>query len=87
MIKTISDYPLVAGEILRRNQARKSGRGLSKYWLRHHPYCEVPSKTGAPTCMNRSTTIIYFKQHGIKSDPQPWFAACDECFNRVMKTL
>ena len=60
-------------------------RSLAKFYLLRHPYCEMPSESGAPTCMRRAVQIHHM--HGrtgtLLCDVSFWLAVCRECHDYI----
>lgn len=65
----------------RRAKELKTYRELKMFILGKRPYCEMPSRTGAPTCLNPATEIHHVRgRYGpMLNDTRYWIAICDDC--------
>ncbi len=57
------------------NDEERSKQSLRRWYMKYHPYCEIASPTGAPSCMNAATRVL-FSDDGCVS-------ICEECFERL----
>lgn len=60
-------------------------RSLKNYFLSQRPYCEMPSETGAPTCLRTATQVHHIKgRSGALLCDTRWFmAVCQECHDYI----
>jgi hypothetical protein len=60
-------------------------RSMKEQWLRQHPYCQMPSETGAPTCMRRAVQLHHMKGRmgSLLCDTRFWMGVCMECHNYI----
>jgi hypothetical protein len=78
--------PLTRKKPLRRASKKRAGelkvyRSLKNYILSRHPYCEMPSRTGAPSCLNKATQIHHVRgrSDNLLCDITWWMAVCEDC--------
>lgn len=59
-------------------------RSLKKFILGERYYCEMPSRTGAPSCLNRATQIHHMKGRGKNLNSVVyWLAICNDCHRYI----
>lgn len=62
-------------------------RKFAPVFLAAHPYCEMPSETGAASCMRQAVEIHHMKgrgPHGAWLCREEWcLAVCDECHKYI----
>lgn len=60
-------------------------RSLKNYFLSQRSYCEMPSETGAPTCLRTATQVHHIKgRSGALLCDTRWFmAVCQECHDYI----
>jgi hypothetical protein len=58
---------------------------LKKYILSQRPYCQMPSPTGSPSCMNPATQIHHIKGRAgsLLCDVRYWIAVCPPCHQYI----
>lgn len=60
-------------------------RSLKEYILKERPYCEMPSPTGAVSCLGRSAQIHHMKGRAgpLLNDVRWWMAVCASCHTYI----
>lgn len=59
-------------------------RSLKKFILGKRMYCEMPSRTGCPSCLNRATQIHHkFGRGKNLNSVIYWLAVCDSCHKYI----
>jgi hypothetical protein len=58
---------------------------LRSYMLKKRPYCEMPSRTGAPSCLNAATDIHHIKGRAgsLLCNVKYWLPVCPECHRYI----
>jgi hypothetical protein len=58
---------------------------LKNHILETRIYCEMPSRTGAPSCLNRATQIHHMKGRTgpLLCDVTWWLAVCQDCHTYI----
>lgn len=69
----------------RRAAELKVYASLKNYILSQRIYCECPSRTGAPTCLNEATQVHHLRgRHGeLLNDTRYWLVVCDTCHKYI----
>jgi hypothetical protein len=82
--------PLTRKKFIRRASKKRAGelkvyQSLKQYILSQRPYCEMPSRTGTPSCLNRATQIHHMKGRAgsLLCNVTYWMAVCQECHDYI----